>query len=318
MVRRSQREATGTLTEAALIAATGISPRNLIRWRQQGLIPTVSPRHGLGPGGGRGTTPLEYPMIAVAQINRLNELRREFKGVEEWRWHLWCEGYSVRIGVALDRTMGRLRVLASQIKTIDDIETKILPLLKPAYTGRSNPLRVIFRDIGDEDMHSVTTMLFCVCLGIRLPLFDEPNPDPFQIFKRAAGLPKDWPLPPALFDVFPYMYEQLRNALSTASADELEGARAVCRLLSRLLDNPENSRRGAIVVAGEPLPWRPIKLVSLVWPSPIVRAVTVGLVIAGMRLFKAALGEKATAHFASIAAGMSIFLLPESPPQKQP
>jgi hypothetical protein len=40
------------------------------------------------------------------------------------------------------------------------------------------------------------------------------------------------------------------NALSKATTDELEEARAVCRFLSRLLDDPENWRRGAIVVGG--------------------------------------------------------------------
>ena len=138
-----------------------------------------------------------------------------------------------------------------------------------------------------------------------MPLFDEPNPSPFQIFKRAFGLPKAWQMPPGLFDVFPYMHEQIRNSLSTATAHELEGARAVCRFLSHLLDNPENWRRGAIVVGGAPLPWRPIKLASLIWQSPVVRAGTVGLIILGMRGFKSALGEEAMAAFTSIANEMS-------------
>ena len=113
-------------------------------------------------------------------------------------------------------------------------------------------------------------------------------------------------MPPGLFDVFPYMHEQIKNALAKATADELEGARAACRLLSSLLDNPENWRRGAIVVGGAPLPWRPIKLASLLWPSPVVRAGTVGLIILGMRSFKSPLGEEAMAAFASIASEMSI------------
>jgi hypothetical protein len=81
------------------------------------------------------------------------------------------------------------------------------------------------------------------------------------------GLPKEWQFSPGLFDVFPHLHEQIRNALLTASGDELEGARAACRLLSRIFDNPENWRRGAIVIAGAPLPWRAIKLVGLIWPA---------------------------------------------------
>jgi hypothetical protein len=171
---------------------------------------------------------------------------------------------------------------------------------------RGHPLRTIFRGLSDDDLRSLTTVVICVVLGIKLPMFDEPNPYPFQVFKRALGLPREWQMPPGLFDVFPYMHEQIKNGLSTATADELEGARAACRFLSRLLDNPENWRRGAIVVGGAPLPWRPIKLASLLWRSPVVRAATAGLVIFGMRSFKSALGEGAAAAVTSMLSKMSI------------
>jgi hypothetical protein len=176
--------------------------------------------------------------------------------------------------------------------------------------SRGHPLRTIFRGLSDDDLRSLTTLLTCVILGIRLPMFDEPNPYPFQVFKRALGLPREWQMPPGLFDVFPYLHEQILNALLTATADELEVARGVCRLLSRIFGNTENWRRGAIEVAGAPLPWRPIKLVGLIWPSPFVRAATVGFAILFMRAFDSALGEDAAAIFASIASGMSI-VLPE-------
>jgi hypothetical protein len=298
------------LSEAELIAATGISPRNLKRWRQQGLIPVIEPRRGLGRGGGRGTTPLEYPATAVKTIHRIHELRKEFKEVEEWRWRLWCDGYPVRIAPDLADPLNRLQTLISQIKTLEDVETKIIPLLKPAYMPRGHPLRVIFRDFRDEDLHSVATMVICFILGIRLPLFDEPNPRPFREFKRALGLPRNWQMPPGLFDVFPYAREQVRNALFTATAEELEVARAACRLMSRIFDNPENWRRGAIEIAGTALPWRPIKLVGLIWPSPFMRAVTVGLVILGMRAFTSALGEDAATYVSVMLSGISI-LFPE-------
>ena len=116
---------------------------------------------------------------------------------------------------------------------------------------------------------------------------------------------------PSLFDVFSNLYREIQNGLSEATPDELDGARAVCRLLSRLFDNPENWRRGAIVVGGAPLPWRPIKLASLLWPSPVARATTVGLIILVMRRFKSAFGEEAAAAFASIASKVSV-LWPES------
>ena len=299
------------LSEAALIAATGISHRKLTRRRQQGLVPTIEPRHGLGRG--RGTTPLEYPLTAVATINRDNELSQTFKDVGERRWRLWLEGKPVRIAPDLADRLGRLRVVTSEIKTLSDIETKIpASLWRPANLPRGHSLRTIFRRLSDDDLHSLTTLLICVVLGIRLPTFDEPNPHPFRVFKRALGLPREWQMPPGLFDVFPYMHEQIRNALSTATADELEGARAACRFLSRLLENPANWRRGAIVVSGAPLPWRLIKLFSLLWRSPVVRAAIAGLVILGMRSFKSALSEEAAAAITSMLSKMSISW-PESP-----
>lgn len=298
------------LDEAALMAATGLPRRKLLRWRPQGLIPTIEPAHA--PSRGSGKTPIRYPLTAIATVNRLCELSQAFKSVGERRWRLWLEGYPVRIAPDLADTLGRLKAVTSEIKTLSDIETKVpANLWKPANLPRGHPLRMIFRGLSDDDCRSVTTLLICVVLGIRLPMFDEPNPYPFQVLKRALGLPREWQMPPGLFDVFPHMHEQIRNALSKATADELGRARTACRFLSPLLDNPENRRRGAIVVSGVPLPWRPIKLATLVWPSPVVRAAIVGLVILGMRGFKSVLGEKDTAAFASIMSEMSI-LWPES------
>jgi hypothetical protein len=302
---RRRRPQAKRLSEAALITATGISHRKLTRRRQQGLVPTIEQRHGLGRG--RGTTRLEYPLTAVTTIHRDNELSQTIRNIDERRWRLWLEGKPVRIAPDLADTLGRLRVVTSEIKTLSDIETKIpASLWRPANLPRGHSLRTIFRGLSDADLRSLTTLLICVVLGIRLPMFDEPNPSAFRVFKRAFGLPKEWQMPPGLFDVFPYMHEQIRNSLSTATAHELEGARTVCRFLSRLLDNPENWRRGAIVVGGAPLPWRPIKVASSLWPSPVVRAGTVGLIILGMRAFKSPLSEAAMAAFASIASEMSI------------
>jgi hypothetical protein len=294
------------LSEAELIALTGVSRRNLTRWRQQGLVEPVEARRGRGPGGGRGTKRLEYWDVEVPKINRLKEFKREFKKVIEWRWRLWLYGDHVRIARDLAGVLKRFRTLASKIKNLDDIETKITAIFrKPTDAPRGNPLRVIFRDLSRNDLRSLTTMLICIVLGIRLPLFDEPNPRPFQIFKRAFGLPKEWQMPPGLFNVFPRMLEQVIKGLSTATPNELNGARVVCRFLSRLLNDSENWRRGAIVVSGTVLSWQPIELASLIWPSPVVRAATVGLVILGIRAFKSALGKEAEAALASITSSVS-------------
>jgi hypothetical protein len=289
------------LSEAELIAETGVSRRNLTRWRQQGLVLPIEPRHGLGPG--RGTTQLQYSEVEVSKINRLKELRREFGKVSEWRWRLWLEGYPVRIASDLADMLDRSRPLPSKIKTLDDIETKIsASIWKLTGMPRGDPLRAIVRDLGENDLRSLITTVICLVRGIRLPLFDEPNPYPFQVLKRAFGLPKEMEIPLGLFDLFPAMHEQLLNALSKATTDELEGAKAACRFLSRRFDNPENWRSGATVVSGAPLPWRPIQLFRLLWPSPVARAVTVALIVLGMRGVKSALEKGADADFALVAS----------------
>jgi hypothetical protein len=299
-----------TLDEATLIALTGISGRSLIRWRQQGLVLAEEPRRGLGPP--RGSTALRYSQVEVFKINRIKELKRKFKKVFEWRWHLWHEDHRVRIAPDLAKKLDQFRTLAVKIKTLDDIETIIsATICKHTDVPRGNPLREILRDLSRNELRSLATMVICVVLGIRLPLFDEPNPYPFQIFKRAFGLPKEWEMPPGLFDVFPYMHEKIRNALLKASTDEQEVAKAASRFLSHILDNPESWRCGAIVISGAQLQWRLIKFASLIWRLPVVRAATVGLIILAARSFKSTFGKEAAAAFASIAREATI-LWPES------
>ena len=177
--------------------------------------------------------------------------------------HLWLED-SVRIAPDLADTLGRLRAITLKIKTLSEIEEKIpASLWQPASMRRGNPLRMIFRGLDRNDLRLLTTIVLCIRLGIRLPLFDEPNPYPFQIFKRAFGVPKEWQMPPGLFDVFPFAHKRILNALLKTTADQLEGARVVCRFLSHFLDNPKKWRRGAIVYGGAPLPWWPIKAAGL-------------------------------------------------------
>jgi hypothetical protein len=243
----------------------------------------------------------------VSTIKRLNELRREFKDVAEWRWRLWLEGRPVRIAPDLAATLDQFGALISTIKTVDDIETKMSARLwKWTDMPRGNPLRLIFRDLEQDDLGSLTTMVICVVLGIRLPLFDETNPYPFQVFKRAFGLPTVWEMPPGLFDVFPRMRGQIQNALAKATADELKVARTVCQFLSPFLDNPKNRSRGGIVVDDIELSSRPIELASLLWQLSAMRAAVVGLIIFGMRGFKSALGDEGGAALASKVGDLNI------------
>src|ERR1700722_2929320 len=88
------------------------------------------------------------PLTAVATINRDNELSQTFKDIGERRWRLWLEGKPVRIAPDLADTLGRLRAVTSEIKTLSDLETKIpVSLWRPAKLPRGHPLRTIFHGL---------------------------------------------------------------------------------------------------------------------------------------------------------------------------
>jgi hypothetical protein len=306
MLDARRLEEAETLDEATLLARTGIYRRTLTRWRQQGLVLPAEPRHGRGPG--LGTTPLRYLTSEVAKIHRLKQLRREFKKVSEWRWRLWLESYSVRIGPDLVNALSRFQILASRIKTLHDIETRISACLpNSADLPRGNPSRAIFDGLARREQRSLVTMVFCILLGVRLPLFDERNPPPFKVFKRVFGLPEDWEMPPGLFDIFPHMHRQILNALLGATPHELESAKAPCGLLSWLLDEPEVTISGAAAAGnGDPRTWRTVKLISSMWRSPALRAAIVGLAILGMRRFQSELLEQCTAALAAFASELGM------------
>lgn len=157
----------------------------------------------------------------------------------------------MRIARDFADTLGKLTAVRSKIKRRSTTSRPRSPSArgKPTNLPRGHPLRMICRGPSDDDLRSLMTMVICVGLGIGLPMFDEPNSHPFQVFKRALGLPGKSQMPSSLFDVFPYMFEEIANGLSTATADELKIACEVCRFLASFLDNPEKLGRGTIAVS---------------------------------------------------------------------
>lgn len=303
---------TAGLTAVEVMTATGCSRRTLTRLLKRGIVQIVARRYGRGRG--RGKDRFEYLPSTIETIRRLDELRQRFRKIEDCRWRLWGEKHPVRIAPDLARTLSRIEPLAQKIRSLEDIETKLLPALEPALElalkhADSYPLAVFLRRLDKDDLRSVVTMLCAFVLGIRLPLFDERDPAAFQIFKRLFGLPPKWELPPQLFEALPHLHDQLPEALMTASAEELEVARPACRCLSLILDYPDDWCRGIINIEGVRLPRATIKWAALV--LPYLPAITVALIIVGMRAYKSAFGEDAAAAFAKIASGTAIHFPPE-------
>ena len=107
-------------------------------------------------------------------------------------------------------------------------------------------------------------------------------------------------MPPRLFDLSPNLLEGIRNALSTATPKELEGARWVSGFLFRFLDSPAEPRRDAFVVRGTPMPWRSVKVANLMWSWLSVRAALVGFIIFMARSCNSEVREEAEAAVASV------------------
>src|SRR4051812_47898699 len=83
----------GWITREALVAATGVSDRNLLNWCAWGFVPRPM-RHSLGSG-----TVAFYRAESVPMIQRLAELRRQGRDADAWLWGLWLDpaGYPMDI-----------------------------------------------------------------------------------------------------------------------------------------------------------------------------------------------------------------------------
>ena len=77
----------GWMTRDELLAATGVSERNLVNWRAEGFVP--QPQR-LFLGGGRGTAAF-YRAESVAMIRRLHELQQQGRDANAWLWGLWLD-----------------------------------------------------------------------------------------------------------------------------------------------------------------------------------------------------------------------------------
>jgi hypothetical protein len=64
-----------------------------LNWRHHGLLPTPMIRH-LGVGVGNQAF---YPPITIAMVRSIDELRRQTRNMDEWRWRLLLDAYPIDI-----------------------------------------------------------------------------------------------------------------------------------------------------------------------------------------------------------------------------
>jgi hypothetical protein len=240
------------ISEAELVAAIDVSHRNLLNWRHHGLLPTPMIRH-LGVGVGNQAF---YPPITIAMVRRINELRRQTRDIDEWRWQLWLDAYPIDI---IKWCRQRLLTYAEVISKIDEKRFVETATRKPAK--RSDPRRTFYRRLKAQGWPALMTWAVNVAIGARPPqsLFD-PASSPLAALARllepfsCRSSPRDALVGSPTEDAG---VRRLMAVLDEVDAAELERVREDCRALSRAAE-----RRDLLGF-----------ILSQMWRRPDVRAV---------------------------------------------
>lgn len=222
-------------SEEGLIAATGIGHFNLVRWRQQGLVPKPARRH-LGFAVGTASF---YPPITVPMIRRLDELRGQTHNVDAWFWGLWLDGYPIDI----ERWAGaRLALLLKKASGLDNIAeiNRLAAVAAGKSATRADPHRPLFRRL--QKLDSRGSLLSAACaigVGVEAAIsFSDPNSPAWTALQTAAGLGGS-ALPDPEIDVEKMSLGRLRNILAGATVAEMEQARIDCKAITAAADTAE-------------------------------------------------------------------------------
>lgn len=215
------------LTEEQLIAETGIGAFTLDRRRREGLVPWS--RQFLDFGVGTRTV---YPPIAIPMVRRVQELQRQVKGVDHWRWALWLEGYPVDIVQwHRDRLLGlqnRAEALAKgKIKTV--VET-----VSGKGRLRGKPVQPIFNRLRQKQARQAV-LEWSVTIGVgSVPpaSFHTPGSPTAKALSKATAATQ--PPDPSL-EMEKMSFARLHKIITGASVSDIELARVDCNRLAGLI-----------------------------------------------------------------------------------
>jgi hypothetical protein len=216
------------ISEAELVEAVDVSHRNLLNWRHHGLLPTPMIRH-LGVGVGNQAF---YPPITIAMVRRINELRRQTRDIDEWRWQLWLDAYPIDI---IKWCRHRILTYAEVISEMDEKRFAEAATRKPAK--RPDPRRAFYRRLKAQGWFGLMTWAVHVAIGARPPqsMFD-PASSPLVALARLLepfayrSSPREALVGSPTEDAG---VRRLLAVLDEVDATELERVREDCRALSR-------------------------------------------------------------------------------------
>jgi hypothetical protein len=221
------------VTRDELVAATGVSDRNLLNWCAKGLLPRPMRRF---LGGGRGTAAF-YRAESVAMIRRLHELQEQGRDADAWLWRLWLDRADYPVDIrpwllrCLDQVLGAIKAVG------DDQEQIARQVAEGLGHGRVVP-KLRQRGINQSNLRDLLLWAYRVGADIEQhERLDSPDSPILDALRKVAGLPdKGYPAPDRKLGVELMSVAWLREVVEKASPDELEQARRDCRVIDHLAE----------------------------------------------------------------------------------
>jgi hypothetical protein len=221
----------GWITRNELVAATGVSDRNLLNWCAAGLIPRPERvfRRGV-----RGATGL-YRAESIAMIRRLYELQQEGRDLDAWRWGLWIDPADHPVDI-WPRVLERLDHLLNVIHAIGEEPDKIEPTVASALKTRRAARLLNRRGMDSSALRDFALWAYRVAADIeQQERLDSGGSPILDTLRRVAGLPSQgFPAPDRELGVELSSIAWFREVLENASPDQREQVRRDCRAIDRL------------------------------------------------------------------------------------
>lgn len=220
-------DAAGWLTEERVITETGIGRFTLDRRRREGLVPWSCQFLGFEVG-----TRTVYPPIAIAMLRRAEELQREFKGIDRWRWALWLEGYPVEIvRWQVDRLL-RLKNRAAALAKANVKSSIVQSTSKGRLRGK--PHRPIFSRLRQwQAREAILEWSVTIGVGAVPPasVYTHASPAAKALSKVAGAVA---PPDPSL-EIEKMSFARLHKIMTSAGAGDIDLARLDCNRLAGLI-----------------------------------------------------------------------------------
>jgi hypothetical protein len=212
-------------------------------------------------------------------LRRIQELQREYKGYERWRWALWLEGFPIDLVLRLENRLLQLEnraeaLVKGNIKTV---------IAEAAGKGRlrGKPHQTIFNQVRQwQARQAILEWSTAIGVGAVPPVSScSLGSSAAKAFSKATGAAQ--PPDPSL-EIEKMSFARLRKVLASATASDIEFARLDCNRLAGLVTLATSLDWHRVRVAlgvthqgGPTTPIAPFKRLLGLWHNLDFRAVVV-------------------------------------------